>query len=70
MTPGDNRAAADLRRALIEFHDALSVRVATPAPRPALDLASVVRRRWQRSSRTERSRAASPRSCASGASTS
>ena len=35
---GDNAAAADMRRALVDFHDFLAVRIEPLAPRPALDL--------------------------------
>jgi hypothetical protein len=37
MVPGDSAAAADMRRALIEFGDAVSVRVAPAPAKPALD---------------------------------
>ena len=38
LVAGDNGAAADMRRALLAFHDVLAVRVNPPAPKPALDL--------------------------------
>jgi hypothetical protein len=38
LVAGDNVAAADMRRALVAFHDVLAVRVNPPAPKPALDL--------------------------------
>ena len=41
MVPGDSAAAADMRRALIEFGDAVSVRVAPAPAKPALDRALV-----------------------------
>jgi hypothetical protein len=41
MVPGDSAAAADMRRALIEFGDAVSVRVAPTPAKPALDRALV-----------------------------
>jgi hypothetical protein len=41
MVPGDSMAAADMRRALIEFGDAVSVRVAPARAKPALDRALI-----------------------------
>jgi hypothetical protein len=38
LVAGDNAAAADMRRALLDFQSALAIRVEPPAPRPALDL--------------------------------
>jgi hypothetical protein len=38
VTPGDNAAARDLRRALTDFHAALAVRAPQVAAKPALDL--------------------------------
>jgi len=35
---GDSIAAADMRRALTDYHQALAVRVPVPPPKPALDL--------------------------------
>ena len=63
---GDSAAAADMRRALIDFHDALAVRVAPPpAEAGARSARSCTARRWRRSSRTRRSPRASRRCCAS-----
>jgi hypothetical protein len=39
--PGDSVAAADMRRALTDFQDALAVRIAPLPPKPALDLTLV-----------------------------
>lgn len=44
VVPGDSVAAADMRRALTDFQDALAVRVEPSPPKPALDL-SLVRER-------------------------
>ncbi|MEP6689805.1 MAG: hypothetical protein ABJD07_01545 [Gemmatimonadaceae bacterium] len=38
LIAGDNVAAADMRRALLDFQTALAIRVDPPAPKPALDL--------------------------------
>ncbi len=43
-TPGDSKAANDLRRALTDFHSELAVRVVPPPPKPALDLRLVHRK--------------------------
>ena len=41
LVTGDSVAAADMRRALIDFHTILAIRVDPPAVKPALDLALV-----------------------------
>jgi len=41
IVAGDARAADDMRRALIDFHAAMAIRVPEPPARPALDLALV-----------------------------
>ena len=41
IVPGDSRAAADMRRALIEFADAVFVRVTPDASPPPLDVAAM-----------------------------
>jgi hypothetical protein len=38
LVAGDNVAAADMRRALMAFHEVLAVHVEPPAPKPALNL--------------------------------